>query len=93
MIMMNQIALNMCYLIVLGKTFSSWSIDVFQTSPNSIFANQIFYILVVTVFQCYWYYKKQLQELKIVSQTLFVAFTIFIVIVFVMSLVYEKKPN
>ena len=31
MIVLNQIALNMCYLIVLGKTLASWSIDVFQT--------------------------------------------------------------
>lgn len=67
MIIMNSLALNMCYLIVLGKTFGSWAIDVFQISPDSIFSNKVFYILIITVIQCYWYYKKHLKELKIVS--------------------------
>ena len=46
--MFNQIGLNMCYLIVLGNTLSSWTVDIFHVSKASIFAQKVFYIGLIT---------------------------------------------
>ena len=49
MIFVNQISLNICYLIVLGKTLVSFSNDIFGAHPDSIFSNRKFYVVTITL--------------------------------------------
>ena len=49
MITINQISLNMVYLIVLGNTLSSLCIDVFETSTDSLVASRHFYVTIITI--------------------------------------------
>lgn len=89
----NYLGLNMCYLIVLGKTLASWTTDVFGVGEDSILTSKSFYIIVINLIQGYWYYKRQLRELKIVSQGLFLSFLAFIAIICLLATVYDNPTN
>ena len=63
----NSIAFTMCYLIVLGKILASWTVDIFEVKDTSVFAHKNVYIVGVCLVQTYWFFKKHLNKLKIIS--------------------------
>ena len=84
----NSLGLVMVYFIVYSNTIQSVVADLTDLPEDSFWVGRTFWVLVLAVLILPVCLKKELQELHIVSMTLFVAVIVFILIIFVQLLIY-----
>ena len=87
----NSLGLVMVYFIVYSNTIQSVVTDLSGLQEDSFWASRTFWVLVLAILILPVCLKKELQELHVVSLTLFVAVIVFILIIFVQLLVYGSN--
>lgn len=84
----NSLGLVMVYFIVYSNTIQSVVSDLTSLPADSFWVGRTFWVLILAILILPVCLKKELQELHIVSLTLFVAVCVFILIIFVQLLYY-----
>lgn len=76
----NSFGLMLIYFIVFGDTMASLVLNLSGLSDENFFCNRAAYVIIITILLTPVAVKKQLEDLKIISQLLFASIFCFILI-------------